>query len=78
LVDVGRDSPPHPWAQLKASSPKVAMPITHQTNTKQRSNKDYVFCSLFVWSQIPTNGTGYAQCGHKPNKHLDRIVLTAP
>jgi hypothetical protein len=50
--------------------------------TKQTPNKDQTkimsFCSLFVWSQIPKNGTGYAQCGHKPNKRIGRIVLTAP
>jgi hypothetical protein len=63
---------------LRAPSPKVALPITHQRNTKQRSNKNISFCSLFVWSQVLKNGTGYAQCGHKPNKRLGRIVLTAP
>jgi hypothetical protein len=51
-------------------------------NIKQTPNKYQTkivsFCSLFVWSQIPKNGTGYAQCSHKPNKRLGRIVLTAP
>jgi hypothetical protein len=50
--------------------------------TKETPNKDQTknisFCSLFVWSQVPKNGTGYPQCGHKPNKRLGRIVLTAP
>jgi hypothetical protein len=50
-------------------------PKKHQTKIKQ---KHISFCSLFVWSQVPKNGTDYPQCGHKPNKRLGRIVLTAP